>query len=88
MVDGHIHIERGEYTLEWIEQFVGKAIEMELDEIQLLEHCYRFKEFEPMYDSVCKYSDYIDKWFYRQSYGLQLGDYLHVIQKLDSKNIL
>lgn len=38
MVDGHIHIERGPYTLEWINQFVSKAVEMELDEIRLLEH--------------------------------------------------
>lgn len=46
MTDGHIHIERGEYTLDWINQFVSKAVEMEIDEIRLLEHCYRFEEFE------------------------------------------
>ncbi len=40
MIDGHIHIERGAYTLDWINQFVSKAIEMEIDEIRLLEHCY------------------------------------------------
>lgn len=33
MVDGHIHIERGEYTLEWVNQFVNKAVEKQLDEI-------------------------------------------------------
>lgn len=27
MIDGHIHIERGDYSLEWIEQFVNKAVE-------------------------------------------------------------
>ena len=32
MIDGHIHIERGDYSLEWIEQFVNKAVEMKLDE--------------------------------------------------------
>ena len=48
MLDGHIHIERGDYTLEWIFRFANKA----------LEHCYRFKEFIPMYDSVCEYSKY------------------------------
>lgn len=63
MVDGHIHIERGEYTLEWIGQFVNKALEHNIDEIWLLEHCYRFREFVPMYDSVCSYSEYIDEWF-------------------------
>ena len=45
MIDGHIHIERGDYSLEWIEQFVNKAVEMKIDEIWLLEHCYIFEEF-------------------------------------------
>lgn len=79
MVDGHIHIERGGYTLEWIGQFVNKALEQGLDEIWLLEHCYRFQEFVPMYDSVCAYSEYIDKWFHKKAGVLQLEDYLRLI---------
>ena len=43
MVDGHIHIEKGAYTIEWISQFVNKGLERGLDEIWLLEHCYRFR---------------------------------------------
>lgn len=79
MVDGHIHIERGGYTLEWIGQFVNKALEQGLDEIWLLEHCYRFQEFVPMYDSVCAYSEYIDKWFHKKAGVLLLEDYLRLI---------
>ena len=60
MIDGHIHIERGDYSLEWIEQFVNKAVEMEIDEIRLLEHCYIFEEFMSMYGSVCAHSKYVD----------------------------
>ena len=33
MIDGHIHIERGAYTLDWINQFVSRAVEMGIDEI-------------------------------------------------------
>ena len=51
MTDGHIHIERGPYTLEWIDQFVNRAVEMGLDEIRLLEHNYIFEEFSPQDDS-------------------------------------
>ena len=29
-----------------------KAVEKQIDEIWLLEHCYGFEEFVPMYDSV------------------------------------
>ena len=67
MTDGHIHIEKGPYTLEWIQKFVDKAVEMNLSEIRLLEHNYRFEEFVPMYDSVCAYSEYVDAWFHRNA---------------------
>ena len=82
MVDGHIHIERGKYTLEWIGQFVNKGLEQGLDEIWLLEHCYRFQEFVPMYDSVCAYSEYVDQWFHKVAGVLQLEDYLRLIHKV------
>ena len=32
MIDGHIHIEKGPYTLDWIQKFVDKAVEMGLRE--------------------------------------------------------
>lgn len=82
MVDGHIHIERGPYTLDWINKFVSRAVEMQLDEIRLLEHCYRFEEFVPMYDSVCAYSEYVDAWFHRQAGVYKLADYLELIQRV------
>jgi len=82
MVDGHIHIERGEYTLAWVERFIDQAILMNLDEIWLLEHCYRFIEFVPMYDSVCAYSDYIDKWFHKKAGVLELKDYLQLVNNV------
>lgn len=50
MIDGHIHIERGKYTLEWIEQFVNHAMEKRLQEIRLLEHNYIFEEFSSMFN--------------------------------------
>lgn len=81
-IDGHIHIERGPYTLEWIRRFVDKAVEMQLDEIRLLEHSHRFDEFIPMYDSVRAYSEYVDAWFQRQITGIKLQDYLDLISKV------
>jgi len=86
VIDGHIHIERGDYTVEWIQQFVDKAVEMKLDEIWLLEHCYRFTEFLPMYDSVCAYSDYIDKWFHRKAGVLNLDDFLRLVDNIRGRS--
>ena len=82
MIDGHIHIERGPYTLEWIDQFVSKAVEMGLDEICLLEHNYIFEEFAPMYGSVCAYSEYVDAWFRRSAGAHKLADYLELIERV------
>ncbi|MBR5070653.1 MAG: histidinol-phosphatase [Oscillospiraceae bacterium] len=82
MIDGHIHIERGPYTLEWIRRFVDKAVEMQLDEIRLLEHSHRFDEFVPMYDSVRAYSEYVDTWFLRQLKGVSLEDYLDLVRRV------
>lgn len=82
MTDGHIHIERGDYSLEWIEQFVNKAVEMKLDEIRLLEHCYIFEEFISMYDSVCAYSKYVNDWFQRSAGKHKMSEYFKLIEKV------
>ena len=82
MTDGHIHIERGPYTLEWIRKFVDKAVEMELDEIRLLEHNFRFEEFVSMYDSVCAHSEFVNEWFHRVGGVKKLDEYLELIEKV------
>lgn len=80
MTDGHIHIERGPYTLDWIDQFVSRAVETGLDEIRLLEHNYIFEEFAPMYGSVCAYSEYVDEWFHRKAGFHKLAEYLELME--------
>ncbi|MDD3035225.1 MAG: histidinol-phosphatase HisJ family protein [Bacteroidales bacterium] len=82
MIDGHIHIERGDYTLEWIDRFVDKAGKMQVDEIRLLEHCYIFEEFVPMYSSVCAYSEYIDAWFKRSAGKHKMAEYFKLIENV------
>lgn len=86
MTDAHIHLERGPYTLDWINEFVGTAQTRGIDEIWLLEHCYRFSEFVQMYDSVCAYSDHIDKWFHRKAGVLKLSDYLGLIERVGKES--
>ena len=61
--DLHIHIERYDYTVETIEKFITKAEQMGLDEICLLEHSIRFKDFHPTFKEARKYNSYQQKWF-------------------------
>lgn len=63
MKDLHIHIERGPYTVEWVEQFINKAKQMQLDEICLLEHSIRFKDFHPTFKEAREYNLYQRRWF-------------------------
>ena len=81
MIDGHIHLEYGDYTLEYLQRFVDKAVEMQLDEIWLLEHNYMFPEFSPMYDSVCAHSSFVNSWFHRKAGKKSYERYLDFITK-------
>ncbi|AFL99313.1 histidinol phosphate phosphatase HisJ family [Desulfitobacterium dehalogenans ATCC 51507] len=81
MIDAHIHIERGQYTKEWVQQFINQAVKMGLDEIYLLEHSHRFKEFKPMYQSVKEYSDYQKVWLQRKS-NLSINEYTSLITEI------
>ena len=51
------------------------------DEIRLLEHCYIFEEFRPMYHSVCAHSKFVDEWFQRKAGKHKLPEYLELIEK-------
>lgn len=61
--DLHIHIEQGPYTVQWIEEFVGTAIRRNINEITLLEHSIRFKEFHKTFREACALNTYQKKWF-------------------------
>lgn len=63
MKDLHVHIERGEYNKAWIDRFVNQAVKMGMDEINLLEHTIRIKEFHPTFKEAREYNSYQAKWF-------------------------
>lgn len=84
MLDCHIHIEKGEYTPGWIDEFVNAALKSGLTEIWLLEHCYLFREFVPMYEGTCAQSPYIKSWFTRKAGTRNLSDYLRLAEKIRS----
>jgi len=44
MLDHHVHLERGPYTLEWLEQFLRRAGEAGVAELGIAEHLYMFRE--------------------------------------------
>ncbi len=81
MTDNHIHIEAGPYTVEWVREFVSAAQKRGLSGIRLLEHCYRFREFAPMYEAVRAYSAYQQGWYERRVGVFELDDYLKLVER-------
>lgn len=51
-VDGHMHLEYGDLSVEYVMEFVNRAKEVGLDKIQILDHTHRFKEFYHLYDDL------------------------------------
>lgn len=84
--DLHIHIERGDYTLEWIDKFVNQAVKMNIDEINLLEHSIRIKEFHPTFKEAREYNLYQKRWFEgKQQQAHTMAEYKALIDKVRSR---
>lgn len=80
MIDAHIHIEKGSYMLDWINEFVSTAVHNQIEEIRLLEHCYLFPEFLPMYEEICKNNGYIEAWLGRKGGKRNFDEFLNLAQ--------
>lgn len=86
MKDLHIHIERGPYTVSWIEQFIEKAVQENLDEICLLEHSIRFKDFHPAFKEAREYNLYQQRWFDEKAKTAHtLDEYKKLVQDIRSR---
>ena len=86
MLDSHIHIEKGDYTLEWINRFVEAAATKDINEIWLLEHCYFFPEFARMYDKLRTTSEYLHKWFERKAGKRNFNEYMRLVEQVRNKS--
>lgn len=52
LIDRHMHLEYGPLTKEYVLKFVEEAYKKGIDEIGILDHTHRFKEFKKMYESL------------------------------------
>ncbi len=87
MKDLHIHIERYDYTVESIEKFIDKGMKMGLDEICLLEHSIRFKDFHPTFKEAREYNSYQQKWFdAKAKTAHNLDEFKELATKIRQKN--
>jgi histidinol-phosphatase (PHP family) len=89
LIDSHVHLEKGPYTLDWLSKFIDKAIERGITKLYLLEHSHRFVEFKPIYDSVImdetNIGTYQRNWFSKRL-SKQLDEYKSFIQSMRQKS--
>lgn len=84
--DLHIHIEGGEYSLEWIDRFVSQAVKMDLSEINLLEHSVRIKEFHKTFADAEAYNLYQRQWVAeKRRTAKSLDEYISLIENVKSR---
>ena len=58
MIDAHVHLEKGDYSVEWINQFVAYAVKRNIDKVYFLEHTHIFKECRNLYNEMSVYNEY------------------------------
>ena len=46
LIDGHMHLENGPLTKEYVMEFINEAYKQGFDRIQILDHTHRFKELK------------------------------------------
>lgn len=66
MIDGHVHLENGELSVDYVMQFVQTAAARGIDTLQILDHTHRFLEFAPMYEGVRKANDLQAQWLLKK----------------------
>jgi len=85
LIDGHVHLEKGSYTIDWLSEFIRVAIERSITELYILEHSHRFEEFAPVYNSVIldetDIGRYQRNWFSKRL-SVSLEEYKNFIRSM------
>ena len=85
MIDGHVHLEKGPHTKEYVYEFIEEAIKKGIDELQILDHTHRFKEFLPIYDDCRVNKPQID-WFERD-FKDSIYSYINLIEEIKKEDL-
>lgn len=88
MKDGHMHLEMGDLSAEYVLAFVNEARKKGIKAIQILDHTHRFKEFEEMYQPLKK--DNMQKqWLENKAMKFKntLDEYQNVINEVKAMHL-
>ena len=87
LVDGHVHLEYGDLSEEYVMEFVNEAVRKGLDELNILDHTHRFFEFRPCYDHLRIYPQQ-DAWLDKPThFHNSLAEYESLIEKMRKRDL-
>jgi len=87
MIDAHVHLDKGRLSLVWVNQFVDKALEMDIETLYLLQHTNVFSEFMPIYQNVKKYNKLQQDWVVgKEQIAAPLSDYIRFIKDMKKRS--
>lgn len=89
LVDYHVHIERGPYSLAWLDKFIKTAQANNIEEIGIVEHSHCFKEFAFLYDEVIQDQTemgfYQKNWLKRRLGSISIDEYVDFIEEAQNR---
>ncbi|WP_276846981.1 PHP domain-containing protein [Faecalibaculum rodentium] len=77
--DGHVHLENGPLSVDYVWEFVNAAADKGLKHLQILDHTHRFYEFAPMYRDVIEADPRQKAWFEKKQVN-SIQDYIDLIE--------
>jgi len=82
--DLHIHLENRPYTRGALQEFVDQAVAMDIDEIGLVEHSHRFKEFAPLYCDAVAVGGKMAEWYLSKK-QISINEYLDFVREMKAE---
>ena len=86
MIDGHMHLENGPLSVDYVMEFVNAGVKAGLDTIQILDHTHRFQEFAPIYTRLKEASPYQKEWLDKKKLE-PLQTYFDVIEQVKKMDL-
>lgn len=80
-IDGHVHLENGPLTKEYVWEFVRSAQEKGIETLQILDHTHRFYEFHDMYKGVYESAAEQKEWFEKKQVN-SIKEYQKLIEEM------
>lgn len=81
MIDGHVHLEKGEYCIEWIQEFIHYALDRGIKEIYFLEHTHIFQECQSLYHEMSMFNTYQSRWYAKKLKNARsINDYIRFVE--------